>query len=288
DEVLARYDEASSVFSVFGEDEMFFSDSVRLTVGLRGEYEPAYGIALGSRAGLLLRPRGDTRIFAAVARTCRTPALSDRYIKVVYNNFVFEGNPDLEPEYLTSYEVGVRTRPTERVEFDVSLFYNDLDDAFDFMLDPDGIFRVRNVNRMNTYGLEGEVRVGLGAGISALVNYSRTEGRYLDFPANPEVEGNRIENLARDKAATGLLFSGKRASHSLTARFVGDRFGDTRNSEENRMGDYVVFDWRSRIRLREPVRLTLRVDNLFNRSYREFPGTEQPGIWALVGMEVDM
>ncbi|MGQ9660752.1 MAG: TonB-dependent receptor plug domain-containing protein [Kiritimatiellia bacterium] len=287
-DVLVTIDKDATILSFFAEDELFLSDLLRFTASIRADCESSYGTAWGPRLGVTIKPARDSLFFLAIARATRTPALSDRYINTVYNNFRFEGNPELNPEVLTAYELGLRTRCGKRLDIAFSLFYNDLEDEFDFLLDPDGVFRIRNVNRVNTYGFEGELRYAFAEGLTGVLSYSRTEGRYRDFPPDPVVEGNDLPYLARDKAAAGLLFGSKRISHVFLVRFVGDRFGDAQNSPEKRMDDYIVFDWRSRISLRDRVYLTLRVDNLFNRVYQELPGVEQSGAWAMIGLDLEI
>jgi iron complex outermembrane recepter protein len=41
---------------------------------------------------------------------------------------VLEGNPDLEPEKVLSYELGYRAWPNKDFYLDIAAFYNDYDD----------------------------------------------------------------------------------------------------------------------------------------------------------------
>jgi outer membrane cobalamin receptor len=52
------------------------------------------------------------------------------------------------------------------------------------------------------------------------------------------------------------------------------------------MGDYVTVDWRSRVAVAPGVFMTLSIDNVMDRHYREFPTFDQPGRSFLVGAEL--
>ena len=72
----------------------------------------------------------------------------------------------------------------------------------------------------------------------------------------------------------------------LRCRYVGSRYGDAANTAGNRMDDYVVVDWRSRVALSPALCLTLNVDNVLDASYEDFPGVEQPGVFVMAGAEL--
>ena len=54
------------------------------------------------------------------------------------------------------------------------------------------------------------------------------------------------------------------------------------------MDGYFVADWVTVFPVTSKLELTLRVDNIFDASYQEFPGVEQPGFTVFVGFDVTL
>jgi len=287
DDVQQAIDEDASVYAVYVQDEYYLGDTVQVTAGVRSDHDSDFGDELSPRLGLLLQADPAVDLFASVSQAHRAPSLSDRHVRTEYNGFLFVGNPDLQPETLTAYEIGGRGRMNDVLQGEVAIFYNDMDDSFDFILTTNRVFENRNVTRAETYGVEAGLRCRLAKGLSSFVNYSFTDGQYDEFGQDPRVEGNQLAYLAKNKVNFGLEYTAKRHTHALRCRYADSRFGDAENSEENKMDAYLVADWRSRVKLTDAADLTLNVDNIFDESYEELPGVERPGRIFMAGVEVE-
>ncbi len=286
DEVAQNIDKHTTVTAGYFQDEIYLTDRLQMTAGIRIDYDDDYGEEYSPHAGLLFRITPQSEAYVSANRAHRAPGLSDRYVKVVYWGCLFEGNPDLKPETVTSYEIGWRRRYGEGLKFELTGFYTKLKDTFDFMLEPDGVFRNHNVTEAKTFGVESSIKYAFNNRISGTLFYSYTDGTYEKFPQNPAVEGNRLQYLAKIKAGAGINMNfPDRTGHSLVCRYVGERFGDAQNSEINKMDDYFIVDWHLRFQVNENLRLTVNIDNLFDATYKEFPNLEQPGRTFLFGME---
>ncbi len=285
DEVADSVDEQSDNLAVFLQNEMEAGDW-RFTLGLRFDHAEDYGGFWSPRAGAVWQVTPEFDLFASVNQAHMAPSLSDRYVKVVYQGVAFIGNPDLDPETLTAYELGFRLRPTETLSVQVAGYYQDLNDSFDFVLTPDGTFRNYNATRSAIYGGEAEARWTMPRGFSSYAALSYTEGTYDKFWM-PGVDGNRIAYLAPWKASAGLDYrTAAGSTHGVQVRYTDDRYADAQNSVT--IDEAVVADWHSRVRLCDRLFFTLRVRNLFDTGYEELPGVEQPGRWTMVGIEVPL
>jgi len=291
DEVQNDIDEHTSIVSFYLQDEMYLGEIFKITAGARYDDSDDYDSELSPRLGVLMRISPDCELFASANRAHREPALSDRYVKTVYNGMQFEGNPDLDPETLKAYEAGMRCRFADRLETEVSTFYNDMDDSFDFMLDTTttNVFRIRNATRIETYGAEFSSKLKITDTISAFLNYTFTDGEYDEFLAMPGVEGNELAYLAKHKAGIGVNYATEKGwSHSFSLRYIDSRFGDAQNTDDQKMDDYIVGDFHSRVPLYKGVTLTLDVNNVFDEEYNEFPAYEQPDRTVMIGIEAEV
>ena len=287
DEVQNRFDESSTTVGSYLQDEIRINESWQLTAGVRNDSSSDYSGEWSPRLAALYRMGPQAEVFASVNRAYRAPALSDRFVKTEWNGIFFEGNPDLKPETLMAYELGARRRMAERISVEVAVFASDMKDTFDFVLNSDGVFRNQNVTRSKIMGVESRVEYQMTKEFSAFANYTFTDGTYDEFPPDPVVEGNELAYLAKNRAGAGLSY--RRDSGLSTAvegRYVGSRYGDAQNLAANKMGDYLVADWRLRVPVADHTLLTFNVNNIFDESYQDFPGVSGPGITVMGGVEL--
>ncbi len=284
-EVAGRIDKSTDNGAAFVQDEIDVGDW-RFTAGLRFDYASDYNGFWSPRLAALYRVSDDFEVYASVNQAHLAPSLSDRYVTVEFMGLEFVGNPNLDPETVTSYEAGFRARPDKAVFIQLSAFYEDLEDSFDFLMAPDGVFRNYNATRSTIYGSEGEVRWTMSHGFSSYATLCYTEGTYDKF-SMPETEGNQIAFLAPWKASAGVEYRTVAGSvHGLHARYTDDRYADAQN--EVKLHEATVIDWRSRVAIYRNLFLTLRIQNLLDKDYMELPGVEQPGRWTMIGFEIPM
>ena len=286
DNVTGPINEDNAVTGFYIQDDVVVSEAVKLTFGIRNDHDDDFGDELSPRIAGLWRHSENGEVFASFNFAHRAPALSDRFFVGEFDGRIFEGNPDLDPETLNAYEVGARQRSETGIEAEIALYYNDLEDSFEFAEDSDGVFRNRNVTRSRIYGIEVAGRVPLCSVASGQATYAYANGEYDEFPTDRSIEGNQLQYLSEHTATMGIAYRGRLGFHSIDGRYVDGRFADDRNTPERKLDHYVVVDWRSRVPVSELVTLTLNVDNIFDESYSEFFGIPQPGTTVFGGVEV--
>lgn len=282
--------EHTTVAGLYAQDEWLLLDAVTLTTGLRGDHDADYADELSPHAALLWRVAPDeAELFAGVSRAHRAPALSDRFYRGEFDNRFFEGNPNLNPETLMAYEMGGRARLPGGLRLELTGFYDDLKDSFEFAADTDGVYRNRNVAGSRTYGFESGLRYQVTSHLESFATYTYTDGEYTDFPTDPDVEGNQLQYLAPHVVEAGLTAqAGRWGEHGMSGRYMDQRFADDRNAPGNALDSFIVVDWRSRLPVGRRATLTLNVDNVLNQSYEEYFHIQQPGLTVIGGLEVSL
>lgn len=97
-------------------------------VGSQVLYNGYSGVDVQPTARLLWTPSPRTTFWTAVSRAVRTPVRIDRDLVVRFGSvLVFDGNDDLKPENVLSYEAGLRRRIGERFALYLSTFVNRYD-----------------------------------------------------------------------------------------------------------------------------------------------------------------
>ncbi len=112
-----------------------FDDLVDLSFGTKVEYHTLGGWQYQPNVRAIWKPHRNQRLWASFSRATRTPSRGEvdanvRFIGVpaLRSIVVLEGNSELEPEKVLSYELGYRTWPRDNFYVDIAGFYNDYDD----------------------------------------------------------------------------------------------------------------------------------------------------------------
>lgn len=131
----------TQLFSAFVQDQAeLIPEQLRLIVGLKVEHNDFSGWEWQPSIRMLWTLNSDHRLWAAVSRSVRTPSRGEGDSRV--NLFVLPPSPltgnlptlfsifsteDLQSENLVAYEIGYRSRWSERFSVDAAAFYNDYD-----------------------------------------------------------------------------------------------------------------------------------------------------------------
>lgn len=239
------------------------------TAGVRYDHHSEFGSAWSPRATLAwLSPGARWKVRGSVGRAFRAPSVGELL-------YPFSGNPNLQPERSTSYELGVE-RYFGRGRLEVSLFWNDLRDLIDFDL---VTFKNLNIGRARTRGAELALRQDLSKRVGVDVGYT-----YLD--AENRITGGPLRRRPRHRAYLGASFHPVGAlAVSPRVTFVGRRadldaltFADTEDPS------YVRFDLFARYELAHFAPY-LRLENLTDRRYQEANGFPAPRRRYALGLE---
>jgi iron complex outermembrane recepter protein len=134
-------DPASSrirLFNAFVQDEFVLNPRLNLTVGSKLEHNTVAGFEFQPSVRLAWSPSATQTGWLGVSRAARTPSRIERSLHVDFAAFYgpdhqlmaagLRGNPDLETEHTTSFELGYRAESRSNLMVDVSLFFSRFED----------------------------------------------------------------------------------------------------------------------------------------------------------------
>lgn len=255
-------------WAAFGEAD-WGTGPLRLEVGLRRDDNNVYGGKTSLRAGTVLKLGADTRLRASYGEAFRAPSLGELF-------FPGSGNPGLQPEDTTSYELGLDHR-AGGWRFGLTGFQNRLRNLIDFDL---ATFREVNIDRARTRGVEGEVGVRRGI-FDATVNATWLDTEDLD---------TGLELLRRPRRSANLVLTARPGGWTLNAvgRYVGDR-ADTDPVTFARATNpsYVRVDLAARWKALAWLAPYARVENAGDREYSQALGFPSPGRTFIGGLSFD-
>jgi iron complex outermembrane receptor protein len=132
--------DALNQFSGFAQDEISLLDKrVQLTIGSKLEHNDFTGLEVEPNARVLWNITPNQSVWTAVSRAVRTPALTERGLRLVSGvippggpgnptplpaELAVLGSDKFQSEDLLAYEVGYRIQVTNNVSADIATFYN--------------------------------------------------------------------------------------------------------------------------------------------------------------------
>ena len=292
-------------YSAFINDHMTFGKRLVVDAGFRYDYVTSYDGQYSDSSGFLtsqeyedeswdnFSPRiaalfklsDDTSIRGSVGTAFRAPILDDLYREGILRGKIYAANPDLGPEKLLSCEAGLNHNFTKDISLGVTGYYSQGDDFFypiKIGIDPGtgrDLYQRKNIGKVNIYGVEAKADWKISDMFTLFCNYTYNISKIDEFSEQPSLEGKYLEASPRHKAALGLSFYHPDICRAeVVGRYVGNRYGDTENTPEGELDDYVVCDLKVSRKFTRFCEAYIDILNLFDEKFLYSSDSEGPGI----------
>jgi vitamin B12 transporter len=199
----------------------------------------------------------------------------------------FVGNPDLNPETSTGWDIGVEQQLFNgRVTADATWFNNRIKDFISSSFDPvAGASQPVNLDgRSKIHGLELSLSARLLEQLDFNASYTYTNSQ---DPTGAELV-RRPKHIA--SAALNYRFLAKRANLNLEVQYNGSQedlvfIAPFFEQGRAKLDAYTLVNLAASYRLMKGVELTGRVENLLDKDYEELYGYRSPGITGYIGIK---
>lgn len=269
-----------------------------LGAGVRLDDNSAFGTFTTYRlsAGYLLR--AGTRVHASLGTAFKEPTVDQSSSTSPFAR----GNPDLRPERTRSWELGIsHSLGDGAVVLSATYFNQRFRDViqYDPMPPSEDAPNYVNVGAARANGAELEARAAFARIWDLRASYTRLATRVTDAGVDvglgaTYVQGERLLRRPSDLAtlSIGVRPSSRGALH-LDVGYVGDRVDiDFASFRRVEAGSYTKVDLSGELALlparagRDPLALTMRVENLFDAEYQQIYGFRSPGRALHLGMRI--
>lgn len=279
-------------FALYAQDEITVSDQVTAYLGGRYDYwttegfieqmemPGAYRTDYGARSqdyfspkvSVVYRPQDATTLRASVGSAFHTPVLRDTFgWWTPSTGKIYEPNPDLKPETVTSWEVGAEQQLGTGTLLRATYFENYLQDLI-YRTEDATTQSIANAGEAEVKGLELEVRQRIGNGLTAFVNATFNDPKITENAAKPATQGKFMTQTPRKMANVGLQGTQGPWSGSLTGHYAGKIYGNDENKDTysgvyGSYDAYFVVNAKVAYTVRKGLKLSLSADNLLDREY---------------------
>jgi len=259
-----------------------------------GSFSPKLGIAWHSDDKTTFRLSG--------GKGFRAPSLFELYKVHVRSGGTFyrEANPNLEPEEIWSYDVGVERFLTDSLWARLTFYQSFAKDYIGDRLTGTGVFgggktryeyKLDNISEVDIYGVETELEWYVLSDLTLFINYTYNISEVKKDDNNAALEGNYLTNDPQHNFHCGFRYDNPSIINvSMTANYYADIYFDNENTLKD-SGYFTLDASVSRIFF-DRVTAYLNAENLLDEEYPIFKSltsgdTIAPGIIITGGIRID-
>lgn len=283
---VANNDDSQISYYLNG-DIKFVGGALVLATGIRHDDYDSWGEQTTGNVGVSWQISGQTAAYANVG-TSFTPATMTQLYNPIY------GDDTITPEEGITHELGLRQSAfSDALKLELTYWRTEIDDVVFYDSDVknertfSGFGQYNNGLEARSSGVELQASYQVTDTVSVDGNYTYTDSHtkaYLTDPDTQEkyLKWQRTVQVARNKANLGLNYDSGDYNVGLNAYYSGPRL---RWKGDIEMKEYVRFDLSGRYRFNNGIEVSARIENLFDESIEEGLGYEEPGFYAVAGLD---
>lgn len=273
---------AYNLFGAFMENEFMLTNKLAITIGLRydlvdydwtdrlhdGADNTSATTSISSfspKFGFAYNPTKNITVFGNIAQGFNPPQISQLFIGSSYSGLA---NPDLKPEYINNYELGIRGNLQQKFMYQASFFIMDFKDQITAEINPeiDPINPVnQNIGKTKHSGLETSLEYHFSNKFNIYTNYSYLDARFED---NPDYGNSTLRKTPHNMFNSGIRYEFKFGLiTALDYKFVDKFYMD--NEQVNEYKGYsllnikLMYKWKG-------LTLSAAVNNVLDTNYATY------------------
>lgn len=180
------------IWSVYLQDTWDITDTINLTLGARHDQYSDFGGATSPRSGLTWAFMKDASLKLLYGEAFRAPNFVEMFTT---NQPAIQGNEDLDPETIRTYEIGLSYKFNKHVMSSINYFNNDIEDLI-VRRTFQNTSRYENFGDARIQGVEMETKVDIAKGNYVFMNYT--------FQDTEDGEGENLPFVAKHKGNLGV------------------------------------------------------------------------------------
>ncbi|MFN2354786.1 MAG: TonB-dependent receptor plug domain-containing protein [Desulfopila sp.] len=254
------------------------------------------------KAGITWHPDDKTTLRLSGGKGFRAPSLFELYKVQIRGGGTFyrEANPDLKPEEIWSYDVGVERFLSDNFWGRLTFYQSFAEDYIGDRLLGTGTFsggktrfeyQLDNISEVDIYGVEAELEWYLRHDLTLFANYTFNVSEVKKDENNSSLEGNYLPNDPRHQTHFGFRYQNPELINvSVTANYYADIYFDNENTlKEN---GYFTVDASLSRRFFDQLTVFVNIENLSDEEYPIFrrqgrADTIAPGLIVSSGLKYE-
>ena len=256
------------VAGVFLQDELTYADVWRVITGIRVDRNSENDTVLLPRASAKYFVSDTTALWTSASRSYRVPTLLERFQPPInFGSSTFESNPELEPERITAFDLGLEQLWGKVFSTRIAGFYTDMKDLI-VTSSKGSEITFSNLEKSHSYGVETEFCWYPVKHLMISANYTRQNGH---ADGNDEKLPHLPQNLFNLGIHQQYPLGVYLLSGTLDIHHAGDRwYPDSISGQWQKLESY----WRGDVSLtfsyRDIMWMSISIRNITDETYQEW------------------
>ena len=305
-----------NIYAIYFQDEIDFkSKNIQINIGLRYDVAdfndgifsveyPSYSIdfltkfqdtvinphfwnSLSPKVSVQKWFNDRTRAYFSYGKGFKAPLLDDMCRTSKKRSSFRLANPELKPETIDNFEVGLDYSLFKNLTIKQSVYYSIGKDFMYIISTGDSvnmgykiapIYTIDNISKVHIYGLETDLEFQFSESFAAYLNYTYNISKIKKFEINDadadeDLNNKYLTNIPDHKIAAGLVWKNKMANISLSAKYIGSRWVNDLNEVDDeylhtdKFAAYTIVNVKIKRELFNGVSVAVNVNNIFDKIY---------------------
>ena len=251
------------IWALYIQDEWDITNNLGVTFGIRHDHYSDFEGTTNPRLGLTWNFMENATLKLLYGQAFRAPNFAELY---TVNNPTVQGTPDMQPETIRTYEIGLNYKFAEWFDANVNYFFNVIRDQIGFrskrrLIEP---LVYDNLGGSNVQGVEFEIRSDLSAfwdNAYVFANYS-----YMDA----ESKGDPLWGVPKHKGNVGINANISKYVNANLHAFISD---DRVRAQEDKRDDspgYVLVNLTMTLKeFFKGMEVKASINNLLDKDYND-------------------
>ncbi len=282
--------------SVYIQDAWFVTDSLTAYIGARQDwwkmkggqtrsftaaggsgtltYDSTDATSFNPKLSLVFRPTHATTYRTSIGKAFRAPNLFEFFGTAQIGGDAFAGNPDLKPETVTSWELGIDHHFRNGINVVGTYYQSRIEDMIQ-TVSVGGISTPQNTSEAEISGVELEIKGPLPYGFSWSANYTYTDSEVTRHDTDDTLIGNRLTHTPKNMYNLSLDWQRDALRISAVNYYQSKRFTNAGNTDVNTgvpgsTDSFTLTDVKATYRFSDQHSASLGINNVFDKEYRQF------------------
>jgi len=244
--------------------------------GYPKDYPSKSASSFSPKFALVYKPFETTTLRGSIGKAFRAPTVYELYRTWTGSTGItYAGNPQLDPETVVSWDIGVEQKLWKGTKVSLTYFENYMKDLIYRKTVTPTYQEWVNVGKAESRGVEFEIDQKIDKWLRLFGNFTYTDSEIKENEANPRTVGCRLTYTPLWRANIGAEFEKSGFSAMVAGRYVGKWFSNDDNSDRinNVYGSYdpyFVVDGKIAYQIAKFAKLSFSVNNIFDRKYYQY------------------
>jgi iron complex outermembrane receptor protein len=200
-------------------------------------------------------------------------------------------NPNLGPESLDNYEIGLDYSPSYKFRLATSAYLSKGNDFLYYVATDDSLFgrpiHIReNVTSVDITGFEAEAKYHFNTRLSFMANYNFSKTKILAFDQRPELLDKELKFTPNHIASASIFWKNRFFNSNLKLLYKSEQFADDINSEV--LDAYYTLDFRVSKEFFDKFNASVEIIDLLDNQRMESNYYMSPGRIINLGLSLKM